>query len=88
MTDKQSLWRKRSHILWRLKGINIPVDNTCLTANEIAHLNIAFHHIREVVKHSTESSIQLGFNAKKRCKYCGKPVVEGSNYCKNHINLQ
>ena len=27
---------------------------------------------------------ELGFNAKKRCHFCGKPVVEGSEYCKEH----
>ena len=29
-------------------------------------------------------SIELGFNAKKRCHFCGKPIVEGSEYCKEH----
>ena len=88
MTDKQSLWRRRNNILWRLKGIKIPIDNTCLTNNEIAHLNIAFHHIRQVIKYSTESSIQLGFNAKKRCKFCGKIAVEGKNYCSKHLMME
>lgn len=39
----------------------------------------------EDVEHErVESSIELGFNAKKRCHFCGKPVVEGSEYCKEH----
>lgn len=38
----------------------------------------------DVVDNSTQSSIELGFNVKKRCPYCGKPVVEGSKYCVEH----
>lgn len=33
------------------------------------------------------SSIELGFNAKKRC-FCGKPVVDGSEYCKEHKDME
>ena len=28
---------------------------------------------------------ESGFNAEKRCHFCGKPVVEGSEYCKEYM---
>lgn len=33
-----------------------------------------------------ESSIELGFNAKRRCTFgvCRKPAIEGSEYCREH----
>lgn len=36
--------------------------------------------------HTTESSIELGFNAKRRCTFgvCRKPAIEGSEYCREH----
>lgn len=67
MTEKQERWQKRNRILWRLKGISIPTYGTSiLTATEIEKLSQAFSLIREVVKDSTESSRELGFNAIER----------------------
>lgn len=57
-----------------------------LTPLERNELNTALSIIRKIIRDSTESSIELGFNAKKRC-LCGKPVVEGSEYCVEHKNL-
>lgn len=39
-----------------------------------------------VVQDSVESSIELGFNAKRRCTFgvCRKPAIEGSEYCREH----
>lgn len=33
-----------------------------------------------------ESSIELGFNAERRCTFgvCRKPAIEGSEYCREH----
>lgn len=77
MTEKQLKWQKRNRILWRLKGmVGFPFEEGVLTPLENDRLNTAFGIIRGV--------IQLGFNAKKRCHFCGKPVVEGSEYCKEH----
>lgn len=78
MTEKQERWQKRSRILWRLKGIGIPTyETSILTATEIEKLSQAFSLIREVVRDSTESSRELGFNAIERCKICGKPMYKG-----------
>lgn len=91
MTEKQLRWQKRNRILWRLKGMVIPIDTEVLTPVEVDKLNNAFSIIKSVVGNSTQSSIELGFNAKKRCHFCGKPVVEGSEYCKEHkeyLNLR
>lgn len=86
MTEKQLKWQKRNRILWRLKGMIIPINSDVLTPIECDKLYKAFCLIREVIANSVESSIELGFNAKKRCSFgcCGKPVVEGSEYCKKH----
>lgn len=62
----------------------MPIDTEVLTPVEVDKLNNAFSIIKSVVDNSTQSSIELGFNAKKRCPYCGKPVVEGSKYCVEH----
>ena len=59
------------------------IDREVLTPVEVDKLNNAFSIIKSVVDNSTQSSIELGFNAKKRC-FCGKPAVEGSEYCKEH----
>lgn len=84
MTEKQLKWQKRDRILWRLKGMTMPLDKEVLTPLESDKLKVAFGIIKSVVDNSTQSSIELGFNAKKRCPYCGKPVVEGSEYCREH----
>lgn len=85
MTEKQLRWQKRNRILWRLKGmVGFPFEEGVLTPLENDRLNTAFSIIRGVIQDSVESSIELGFNAKKRCYLCGKPVVEGSEYCKEH----
>ena len=62
----------------------MPIDTEILTPVEVDKLNNAFSIIKSVVDNSTQSSIELGFNAKKRCHFCGKSVVEGSEYCKEH----
>lgn len=87
MTEKQLKWQKRSRILFRLKGmIGFSFEEGVLTPLERNELNTALSIIRKIIRDSTESSIELGFNAKKRC-FCGKPVVEGSEYCVEHKNL-
>ena len=86
MTEKQIRWYKRSLILYRLKGISgFTFESGVLTPLEMNKLNTAFSIIREVIQDSVKSSIELGFNAKKRCPICGKPVVESSEYCKEHM---
>ncbi len=87
MTEKQLKWQKRSRILFRLKGMTgFSFEEGVLTPLERNELNTALSIIRKIIRDSTESSIELGFNAKKRC-FCGKPVVEGSEYCVEHKNL-
>ena len=87
MTEKQLKWQKRSRILWRLKGmVGFPFEEGVLTSLEHERLNVAFSIIRGVVQDSVESSIELGFNAKRRCTFgvCRKPAIEGSEYCREH----
>lgn len=87
MTEKQLRWQKRSRILFRLKGMTgFSFEEGVLTPLERNELNTALSIIRKIIQDSTESSIELGFNAKKRC-FCGKPVVKGSEYCVEHKNL-
>lgn len=87
MTEKQLRWQKRSRILYRLKGMTgFSFEEGVLTPLERNELNTALSIIRKIIRDSTESSIELGFNAKKRC-FCGKPAVEGSEYCVEHKNL-
>ena len=87
MTEKQLKWQKRSRILFRLKGMTgFSFEEGVLTPLEMNELNTALSIIRKIIRDSTESSIELGFNAKKRC-FCGKPVVGGSEYCVEHKNL-
>jgi hypothetical protein len=88
MTEKQLRWQKRNRILFRLKGMTgfSLEEEGVLTPLERNELSTALSIIRKIIRDSTESSIELGFNAKKRC-FCGKPVVEGSEYCVEHKNL-
>lgn len=87
MTEKQLRWQKRNGILFRLKSIaGISFEEGVLTPLERNELNTVFSIIRKIIRDSTESSIELGFNAKKRC-FCGKPIVDGSEYCAEHKNL-
>ena len=87
MTEKQLRWQKRNRILWRLKGMaGFPFEEGVLTPLENDRLNTAFGIIRGVIQDSVKSSIELGFNAKKRC-FCGEPIVEGGEYCVEHKNL-
>ena len=88
MTEKQLKWQKRSIILFRLKGMTgFSFEEGVLTPLEMNELNTALSIIRKIIRDSTESSIELGFNAKKRC-FCGKPVVEGSEYCVEHKEME
>ena len=87
MTEKQLRWQKRSRILFRLKGmVGFSFEEGVLTPLERNELNTALSIIRKIIRDSTESSIELGFNAKKRC-FCGEPIVEGGEYCVEHKNL-
>lgn len=80
MTEKQLRWQKRNRILWRLKGmVGFPFEEGVLTPLENDRLNTAFGIIRGVIQDSVESSIELGFNAKR-----GATFVEGSEYCREH----
>lgn len=42
MTEKQLRWQKRNRILWRLKGMVMPIDTEVLTPVEVDKLNNAF----------------------------------------------
>lgn len=58
--------------------VGFPFEEGVLTSLEHERLNAAFSIIRGVVQDSVESSIELGFNAKRRCTFgvCRKPIVE------------
>lgn len=73
-SPKQESWRKRVNLLWRIKGMIIPMDAP-MTKEEKEKLSQAQTLIREVIKDFTKSSVALGFNAVNRCYYCGKPAV-------------
>ena len=60
--------------------VGFPFEEGVLTPLENDRLNTAFGIIRGVIQDSVESSIELGFNAKKRCHFCGKPVVVRPKY--------
>ena len=47
--------------------VGFPFEEGVLTPLEHKRLNVAFSIIRGVVQDSVESSIELGFNAKRRC---------------------
>lgn len=74
VTSKQEMWRKRVNLLWRIKGMIIPMDAP-MTETERQKLVHAQVLIKEVVNDFTTSNVTLGFNAVKRCHYCGKPAV-------------
>ena len=73
-SPKQESWRKRVNLLWRIKGIIIPMD-VPMTKEEKEKLSQAQALIREVIKDFTKNSVALGFNAVNMCYYCGKPAV-------------
>lgn len=73
-SPKQESWRKRVNLLWRIKGMVIPM-NAPMTDEEKEKLTQAQALIREVVRDFTKHSVALGFNAVNRCYYCGKPAV-------------
>lgn len=73
-SPKQESWRKRVNLLWRIKGITVPVDAP-MTKEEKEKLSQAQALIKEVIKDFTKNSVALGFNAVNRCHYCGKPAV-------------
>lgn len=74
VTSKQEMWRKRVNLLWRIKGMIIPMDAP-MTETERQKLVHAQALIKEVVNDFTLSSVTLDFNAVERCHYCGKPAV-------------
>ena len=90
MTEKQIRWQKRSLILYRLKGMLCfpSPEKGVLTHIEIYRLNTTFSIIKKVIQDSVKSSIELGFNATERRPICGKPVVDGSKYCKEHKDME
>lgn len=73
-SPKQESWRRRVVLLWRIKGVTIPMDAP-MTKEEREKLSQAQTLIEEVVKDFTDNSVALGFNAVNRCYYCGKPAV-------------
>ncbi len=73
-SPKQKSWRRRVVLLWRIKGVTIPMDAP-MTKEEREKLSQAQTLIEEVVKDFTDNSVALGFNAVNRCYYCGKPAV-------------
>ena len=74
VSSKQEAWRKRVNLLWRIKGMIIPMDAP-MTKEEKEKLSQAQTLIGEVIKDFTKSSIALGFSAVNRCYYCGKSAV-------------
>lgn len=52
MTERQVKWQKRNRILWRLKGMTMPLDTEVLTPVEVDKLNNAFSIIKPVVEGS------------------------------------
>ena len=74
LSPKQESWRKRGSLLWRIKGIVVPMDAP-MTKEEKEKLSHAQALIREVIKDFTKNSVALGFNAVNRCYYCGKSAV-------------
>lgn len=73
-SPKQESWRKRVSLLWRIKGMIIPMDAP-MTKEEKEKLSQAQTLMREVIKDFTKSSVALGFNAVNRCYFCGRPAV-------------
>lgn len=87
-SPKQELWQRRSRLLWRLKGMKDTLhgNRDIITQSERIQLEAAFGLIADVLRNFTESSRELGFNAKKRCSFCdcNRPAAEGSDYCSKH----
>ena len=73
-SPKQESWRKRVNLLWRIKGMIIPMDAP-MTKEEKDKLSRAQTLIKGAVKDFTKNSVALGFNTVNRCYYCGKPAV-------------
>lgn len=72
-SPKQLSWRKRVNLLWRIKGMVIPMEAP-MTKEEKEKLNQAQVLIKEVINDFTKNSISLGFKAVNRCYFCGKPA--------------
>lgn len=49
-----------------------PFEEGVLTPLENDRLNTAFGIIRGVIQDSAEPGIESGFNAEKRCHFCGR----------------
>ena len=81
LSPKQKLWLERNRLLWRLKGMYIAIPTNAVTDKEKSLLAQAFRNIRTVCDNSVNSSIELGFNAVPRCKYCGEPL-DAKGKCK------
>lgn len=88
-SPKQESWRRRVNLLWRIKGMIIPMG-VSMTKEEKEKLSQAQTLIGEVIKDFTKNSVALGFNAVNRCYYCGKPAVtidnKGHYVCKKCKN--
>lgn len=90
MTKKQERWQRRSRVLWRLMSITgFDLNPGIVTPSERELLTRALGLIKHVVEHSTLSSRQLGFNAKRRCAWrgCNRVATNESNYCKEHNRM-
>ena len=89
--SKQEVWRKRVGLLWKIKGIVIPMDAP-MTYEENKKLAEAQKLIADVVSNFTKNSVTLGFNAVERCHYCGKPAssidTAGFHICDNCMRLR
>lgn len=89
MTEKQLRWQKRNRILWRLKGmVGFPFEEGVLTPLENDRLNTAFGIIRGVIQDSVESSIELGFNAKRGATFVGSLLWKVVSTVKNIKNMR
>lgn len=85
MSVKQEKWRRRWHILWRMRGFGIPIWNDVLTPREEEIIYQINNLIERFKSQERQSSEELGFHTSKRCSMCGKIVNEDKNYCKDCI---
>lgn len=78
MSNKQSLWRQRSSIFWRLRGqyISPPNDEGVLTESEKELLKQYNTIGRKLIESFINSSRPLGFNSRKRCIMCEAAIPD------------
>lgn len=90
LTNKQIKWKKRSWLLFRLKGFYIStfLKDVEITDVERRKLKEIDFLIKSIIDDFTISSQVLGFNAYHRC-WCGRKAKFIRNekyYCDKHIN--